>query len=129
LIFFLLVVGSADAAKLPEYSAAEAKNHVGETARVTGKVGCVLANRHWGYNVGLGDCDGQTPFWIVTHGDISGPNLDLSKLKGAVVTVTGKIDNESGVPRISVQSTSQIVAQAPRNGNYLNQAQEKERKR
>jgi hypothetical protein len=107
------------AGSLPEYAAAEAKKHIGETARVTGKVGCVLANRGWGYNVGLGDCDAQTPFWVVTHGDISGPKLDVSELNGVVVTVTGKIDNESGVPRIFVKSTSQIVPQGRRNFSEL----------
>jgi len=93
----------------PEYNAIEAKKHIGETARVTDKVGCALANRGGGYNLGLGDCDANTPFWVVTHGDISGPKLDVSELKGVVVTVTGKIDNESGVARIFVKSTSQIV--------------------
>jgi hypothetical protein len=94
---------------LPEYTSAEAKKHIGETARVTDKVGCALANRHGGYNLGIGECDAQKPFWVVTHGDISGPKLDVSELKGVVVTVTGKIDNESEVPRIFVKSTSQIV--------------------
>src|SRR5439155_10712916 len=94
---------------MQEYNAAEAKTHIGETARVTDKVGCVLANRNGGYNVGLGDCDGQTPFWVVTHGDISGPKLDVSELKGMVISVTGRIDNESGVARIFIKSTSQIA--------------------
>lgn len=109
LVSSLAMVESGIAGAMPEYTAAEARKHIGETARVTDKVGCVLANRGWGYNVGLGDCGAQTPFWVVTHGDISGPKLDVSELKGVVVTVTGKIDNESGVPRIFVTSTSQIV--------------------
>jgi len=115
LIFFLLVVGSADAAKLSEYSAAEAKNHVGETARVTDKVGCV-ESRHWGgKRVGLGDCGPQSahaPFMAVTYSDvIPGPKLDLEKLKGVVVTVTGKIKEygHTGTASIDVKSTSQIV--------------------
>jgi len=98
---------------LPEYNA-----HIGETARVTDKVGCALPNRHGGYNLGLGDCDddgiprlgsAQTLFWVVTHGDISGPKLDVSELKDVVVTVTGKIESYPGVSRIFVKSTSQIV--------------------
>jgi hypothetical protein len=106
----LVMLGTVFAGRtLPEYTAAEAKKHIGETARVTDRVGCALANRGWGYNVGLGDCEAHTPFWVVTHGDIAGPKLDVSRLKGVVVTVTGKIDNESGVPRIFVTSTSQIV--------------------
>lgn len=39
---------NADTRRLPEYTAAEAKKHVGETVRVTDKVGCALANRHGG---------------------------------------------------------------------------------
>ena len=113
LVIFTSYPGQAGERKhaqaLPEYTAAEAKKHIGETVRITDRVGCALANRNGGYNIGLGNCDAQTPFWVVTHGDISGPKLDLEKLKGVVVTVTGKIDNESGVPRVFVKSTSQIV--------------------
>ena len=103
---------------LPEYSAAEATKHIGETARVTGKVGCVVPNHGGGYSVGLGDCDdngiarpgsAQTLFWVVTHGDVSGPKLDVEELKGVVVTVTGKIEGYEKVRRIFVKSTSQIV--------------------
>jgi len=46
----------------------------------------------------------------VTHGDISGPKLDVEELKGVVVTVTGKIEaHDDRVRRIFVKSTSQIV--------------------
>src|SRR5439155_1367984 len=41
--------------------------------------------------------------------DISGPKLDVSELKGMVISVTGRIDNESGVARIFIKSTSQIA--------------------
>jgi hypothetical protein len=111
-------ISDADQRTLPEYTAAEATKHIGETARVTGKVGCVLPNRHGGYNLGLGDCDddgaprlgsAQTLFWVVTHGDISGPKLDVEELKGVVVTVTGKIEAHENVRRIFAKSTSQIV--------------------
>ena len=103
---------------LPEYSAAEATKRIGETARVTGKVGCVVPNHGGGYSLGLGECndDGiarpgseQPLFWVVTHGDISGPKLDFEKLKSVVVTVTGKIEAHENVRRILVKSTSQIV--------------------
>jgi hypothetical protein len=70
--------------------------------------------------VGLGDCDDNgiarprsaqgTLFWVVTHGDVSGPKLDVEELKGVVVTVTGKIEaKDEVVRRIFVKSTSQIV--------------------
>ncbi len=87
--------GQADEKKqtLPEYSAAEATKHIGETARVTGKVGCVVPNHGGGYSVGLGDCDDNgiarprsaqgTLFWVVTHGDVSGPKLDVEESKAS----------------------------------------------
>ena len=121
LILVVPHLGQADEKKqtLPEYTAAEARKHIGETARVTDKVNCVVPNRHGGYNLGLGDCDddgiprrdkAQTLlFWVVTHGDISGPKLDVEELKGVVVTVTGKIEAHQDVRRIFVKSTSQIV--------------------
>ncbi len=121
LILVAPYVGQAGAEKqtLPEYSAAEATKHIGETARVTGKVGCVVPNHGGGYSVGLGDCDDNgiarprsaqgTLFWVVTHGDVSGPKLDVEELKGVVVTVTGKIEGYEKVRRIFVKSTSQIV--------------------
>jgi DNA/RNA endonuclease YhcR with UshA esterase domain len=45
----------------------------------------------------------------IDPGDISGPKVDLEKLKGVVITVTGKIESYPGVSRIFVKSTSQIV--------------------
>jgi hypothetical protein len=100
---------------LPEYNATEAKNHIGEAARVTDKVGCT-ESRHWGgKRVGLGDCGPQSahaPFMAVTYSDvIPGPKFDLEKLKGIVVTVTGKIKiyGQTGIASIDVRSTSQIV--------------------
>jgi len=48
----------------------------------------------------------------VTYSDvIPGPKLDLEKLKGVVVTVTGKIKEygHTGTASIDVKSTSQIV--------------------
>jgi hypothetical protein len=79
---------------LPEYTAAEAKKHIGETARVTDKV-CEVSPRHWGgYHVGLGHCDPSEEFFAITYSDvIPGPKLDLEKLKGVVVTVTGRSKN------------------------------------
>ena len=96
---------------LPEYNAAEAKNHIGETARVTDRVGCVLFNRRGGYKVGLGECGAKSnpPFWAVTRSDIIIPGPKLEKLKGVVVTVTGKIDYFPDAAKIEVKSTSQIV--------------------
>jgi hypothetical protein len=45
-------------------------------------------------HIGLGERDskGNPPFYAITYSDvIPGPKLDLEKLKGVVVTVSGKI--------------------------------------
>ena len=95
---------------LPEYNA-----HIGETARVTDKV-CEVSPRHWGgLHIGLGDCGPggkNVPFYAITYSDvIPGPKLDFEKLKGSVVTVTGKIKEygHTGTASIDVKLTSQIV--------------------
>jgi len=108
-------IAAADPRTLPEYTAAEAKKHMGETARVTDKV-CEVSPRHWGgLHIGLGDCGpgGENVlFYAITYSDvIPGPKLDFEKLKGVVVTVTGKIKEygRTGIASIDVKSTSQIV--------------------
>lgn len=108
-------ISDADQRTLPEYTAAEAKKHIRETTRVTDKV-CEVSPRHWGgLHIGLGDCGPggeNVPFYAITYSDvIPGPKLDFEKLKGVVVTVTGKIKEygRTGTASIDVKSTSQIV--------------------
>jgi hypothetical protein len=110
-----LAQAGAEKQTLPEYIATEAKKHMGESARVTDKV-CEVSPRHWGgLHIGLGDCGPggeNVPFYAITYSDvISGPKLDFEKLKGAVVTVTGKIKEygRTGIASIDVKHTSQIV--------------------
>ena len=106
LIFFLLVVGSADAAKLSEYTAAEAKKHIGETAKVTGKVDCVDAHRR-SHILTLGGCGPKMDFYVRVAYGAPGPALNVTELKGVVITVSGsEVDD---LPFIEVTSTSQIV--------------------
>jgi hypothetical protein len=110
LIFFLLVVGSADAAKLSEYTAAEAKKHIGETAKVTGKVDCVDAHRR-SHILTLGGCEPKMDFYVRVVYGVPGPALNVTELKGVVITVSGKIEKSEvdDLPFIEVTSTSQIV--------------------
>ena len=96
------------------YTAAEAKKHMGETARVTDKICEVSPRQLGGCTFGLGERDskGNPPFYAITYSDvIPGPKLDLEKLKGVVVTVTGKIQEygQTGFASVDVKSTSQIV--------------------
>jgi hypothetical protein len=100
---------------LLEYTAAEVKKHIGETARVTDKV-CEVSPRHWGDTtlVSVTAIRGRpnASFYALIYSDvIPGPKLDLEKLKGVVVTVTGeiKIYGQTGIASIDVRSTSEIA--------------------
>jgi hypothetical protein len=74
---------------------------------------CNSSNQN-GMHIGLSERDskGNPPFYAITYSDvIPGPKLDLEKLKGVVVTVTGKIQEygQTGFASVDVKSTSQIV--------------------
>lgn len=104
-----VAASAVNAKTLPEYSAAEAKKHIGETAKVTGKVECAEAYRS-GHMLWLGACPPNAVFRVVVPNDASGPDLNTHELKGVIVTVSEKIEKGSdGMPEIIVQSTAQIV--------------------
>jgi hypothetical protein len=106
----IVIVESTVAAELPEYTAAESKKHIGETARVTGKVDCVDAHRR-SHILTLGGCEPKMDFYVrVAHG-VPGPDLNVTELKGVVITASGKIEKSEvdDRPFIDVTSTSQIV--------------------
>ena len=113
------------APSLPEYSAAEAKKHIGEKATVVGKVECVDAGRTY-HVLTLDGCMPNSPFWIVVQDDASGPDLNVNELKGVTVAVSGKIEKPQTQPWLVVKSTSQIVPRTKLNPDYLGRAREKE---
>ena len=110
LILAALYLGQAGAEKqtLPEYTAAEAKKHIGETANVTGRVDCVDTHRT-SYILTLGGCEPHPVFCLRVGYELPKAGLDITELKGIVITVTGKIDNVEGAPLTNVRSRSQIV--------------------
>jgi Tetratricopeptide repeat len=92
--------------KLPEYTVVDAKKHIGENATVLMRVDCVRCVT--GCYLSFGDCGGDATFFIHVPSGVLGPELDVNKLKGVTVAVTGKIKKGQS-PYIQVQSTSQIV--------------------
>ena len=61
---------------MPQYTAAEAKKHIGETATVIGKVDCIDHGRRH-VDLIVGGCDlRKTLLWIVVPDEASGPELD-----------------------------------------------------
>jgi len=106
----LVLVESTVAGAMPEYAAAESKKHIGETARVTGKVDFVDAHRR-SHILSLGGCEPKMDFYVRVPYGVPGPDLNVTELKGGVITVSEKMEKSEvdDLPFIDVTSTSQIV--------------------
>jgi len=112
---------------MPEYPAFEAYRHIGETARLFGMVDC-LQNGRRHTDVLLGGCLPHSLLWVVVPNDAAGPELDLWKLRGVTIAVTGKIESSDQIPQVTVQSTNQIMPRPSHELNYLASANEKQNK-
>ena len=121
----LVLVESAVAGAMPEYSAAEARKHIGEKAVVVGKVDCIGAGRSYHY-LQLDGCSPNSPLWIIVNDDASGPELNVNELKGVTIAVSGKIERPQTQPWLVVKSTTQIVPRTKLNPDYLGRARQKE---
>lgn len=121
----LAMIESAIAGTLPEYTAAEAKKHIEETATVVGRVDCIdHGRRHKGLL--FDGCFPNPVFCVVRPEDASGPELDAGALRGVAVAVTGKITSLGGIPQTRVKKTSQIVPQTKPGTDHLQRGNEKE---
>jgi hypothetical protein len=86
------MVGSGIAGTMPEYSAAEAKKHIGERATVVGKVDCIEHGRRH-TDLEMGACLPNTLLMVVVPDDLAGLKFDVGQLRGATIAVTGKIES------------------------------------
>jgi len=111
---------------IPEYTAAEAKKHIGERSTIVGKVDCIdHGRRHT--DVLIGGCDlRKALLWIVVPLDASGPELDPETVRGVQIAVTGKIELAGGTPQITIKSTTQIVPRTALRTNYIGRAYDKQ---
>lgn len=107
----------------PRVSPADAKNHVGETAMVCGKVVDTKTTKYGIAGHGkpvLFDLDKPEPnpvFYFVTFGaQPGGPEEAVAAYNGKQVCVTGKIAETSSGPFIMAADRSQIKAEAPTQG-------------
>lgn len=91
------------------YPATEAKNHVGESAFITGKVDGVRVTSS---GMTLVNLDGRYPdqaFTIVVRPEHAKDVGDLSPLDGKTVTVHGKITDFKGKPQIEITKREAIT--------------------
>jgi tetratricopeptide (TPR) repeat protein len=111
---------------IPQYTAAEARKHIGETATVVGKVDCIDHGRRH-VDLIVGGCDlRKALLWIVLPDEASGPELDPETVRGVQIAVTGKIESAGGTPQITIKSTTQIQPRTALQINYIGRAYDKE---
>jgi tetratricopeptide (TPR) repeat protein len=113
---------------ISQYTAAEARKHIGENATVVGTIDCIGHGRRH-VDLQIGGCDlSKAQLWIVLPNDATGPELDPETVRGVTVAVTGKIESSSGTPQITIKSTTDIQARSALQTNYIGQAYDKETK-
>lgn len=109
------------AGNLPEYSAFEARRHVGENAVVTGRVSYIIRGAANCYLL-FGDSNGpDADFRIWVSDNVAGPKFDVNSLENVSIAVSGKIEGRSP-PTIKAAHTSQIVTESQRNPDQLDAA-------
>jgi tetratricopeptide (TPR) repeat protein len=123
-----LLVLSAGAAELHEYSAADARKHVGEKAIVVGTIDCIQHGRRH-VDLIIGGCDlRKATLWIVSPNGAAGLELDPETIRGVEIAVTGKIESSEGIPQITIKSTTDIRPRSAVQTNYIGRAYDKEQK-
>jgi DNA/RNA endonuclease YhcR with UshA esterase domain len=99
---------SAAQAAPPNYSAAEAAKHVGETATVTGKVDGVNQSARGNIFLDIGGKEPNQAFRVLIPAASAAMFSRPQQFQGRIVAVSGKIALSKGKPQIVVNSPSQI---------------------
>ena len=113
----LLPLAFAQSAAAPHVNPTDAKNHVGETVVVCGKVVDTkvpkygLAGHGKPVSFDLDQPEPNPVFYFVTFGT-TGPEEAIAAYKGKSVCVTGKITVQAGVPYIMAADRAQIKVPA-----------------
>lgn len=109
LAFFALVSISSANAETPDYTAAEAAKHVGETATVTDKVGGVYQAKGGNIFLNMGGSHADAPFTAFIPSTSAEKFPDYKKLDGATITVSGKISTHNEKAEIVVRAPDQLT--------------------
>jgi hypothetical protein len=85
----------------------DARNHIGETVTVRGKVDRVYVSQKGDVFIDIGGKRPNAPFTAVCFQQAI-PSADLQKFEGKVVSVKGKIKEYNGKVEIVLQTADQI---------------------
>ena len=107
LLAALVAVVNAETA--PDYAAAEAGKHIGETATVTGTADRVSKASGGNVFINMGKKDAADSFTVFIAAKDAEAVGDLKQYEGKTITVSGKIAAHKDKPEIVVTSSSQIT--------------------
>lgn len=96
-------------AETPDYTAAEAAKHVGETATVTDKVEGVYQAKGGNIFLNMGGSHPNAPFTAFIPSTSAEKFPDFKKMEGATITVSGKITAHDDKAEIVVRGPDQIT--------------------
>ncbi len=98
----------ADASAPVAIDYTQAKNHIGETVAVTGKIATVYISSSGQVFFDYCSSYKTCPFSAVIFADDASKFTDVSQYEGETITVTGPIKSYNGTPEIVVSSPNQI---------------------
>jgi DNA/RNA endonuclease YhcR with UshA esterase domain len=110
-LFIILCAGRTGAqtpTPTPEYTAVQAARHIGETAKVTGTVQRVNQSQGGSIFLDLGGKYPNNPFTVFIPRSASEKFPNFKRYDGAIITVSGEIEEYNKKAEIIVTDPSQI---------------------
>jgi DNA/RNA endonuclease YhcR with UshA esterase domain len=94
----------------PEYTALEAAKHIGETATVTDKVEGVYQAKGGNIFLNMGGKHPNQAFTVFIAASNASAFKDFKVYDGKTISVSGKIEEHSGKPEMSVKTPADITS-------------------
>jgi DNA/RNA endonuclease YhcR with UshA esterase domain len=105
---FLFFIFIASAYAQDQISSKDAKDHVGESANVKGKVASIYTSEKGNTFINFDDKSPDQSFTVVVFSE---SKVDISKItEGCTLTVYGEIKLYKGKPEIVVDKSEQIIS-------------------
>lgn len=106
-VFIILFIASVSFAQ-EQISSKEAKDNIGKTLQVKGKVASVFISEKGNKFINF---DEKSPNQTFTAAILSRSDVDISRIKeGCILTVYGEIKEYKGKPEIVIESSGQIIS-------------------
>lgn len=107
-VIFIFLLAATGTFAQEQISSAEAKDNIGKTLQVKGKVASVFISEKGNKFISF---DGKSPNQTFTAAIFSKNDIDISRIKeGCTLTVYGEIKEYKGKPEIVIESSEQIIS-------------------